>query len=432
MNFCSRAVSRSTLLLLLLFAGELFAQTASLKEGTTGLAALFKAVSEGHPQIKAAKFGFEAAKHDVEAVNRRRWPTISVTMESDTGSVNSTPTQVLQVEHVFIDAGRLSAQIAEANVGEVASKVAIDVERRRLFIELIGAWQGYVSAQLRFKVGEEVLARLRGYREMMQRRVDAEVSPSIDLAVLDSRMIQAQVEQAQVRSAMGSSMSRLKRLTGLSEADLSRYLHEVLAGVGAVESTRACVLVDCWRSKIDSHPLVVRASLDVESVQHRLKAKEAERWPTAYVRLAQPLDMGSGQAREVTMRGSAFVGMRYVPGAGFENFAQASALASRLALAQESVDTHKRELIDAQEVDSNELLSSIERLQSHQKLVGVASKVLDSFTAQFAAGRKTWLDLLNSVRDLSQHQFAQNEAQVSMIAAMYRLEIRAGDLEFLQ
>jgi len=52
--------------------------------------------------------------------------------------------------------------------------------------------------------------------------------------------------------------------------------------------------------------------------------------------------------------------------------------------------------------------------------------VLDSYQRQFQAGRKSWLDLLNAVRELAQNQYALADAHAAMDAAMHRLQIRSG------
>ena len=49
--------------------------------------------------------------------------------------------------------------------------------------------------------------------------------------------------------------------------------------------------------------------------------------------------------------------------------------------------------------------------------------VLASFERQFQANRKTWLDLLNQVRELAQNEYALVDAQASLVSSRLRLEI---------
>ena len=55
-----------------------------------------------------------------------------------------------------------------------------------------------------------------------------------------------------------------------------------------------------------------------------------------------------------------------------------------------------------------------------------SEKVLESYQRQFQAGRKSWLDLLNAVRELAQNEYALADAKAGMVSAMNRLQIRMG------
>ena len=76
--------------------------------------------------------------------------------------------------------------------------------------------------------------------------------------------------------------------------------------------------------------------------------------------------------------------------------------------------------------EQEEFINARSRLVSLEKSVAGSDKVLESYQRQFQAGRKSWLDLLNAVRELAQNQYALADARASMVAAMNRLQIRAG------
>jgi adhesin transport system outer membrane protein len=58
-----------------------------------------------------------------------------------------------------------------------------------------------------------------------------------------------------------------------------------------------------------------------------------------------------------------------------------------------------------------------------------SKKVLESYQSQFVAGRKSWQDVLNAVRELSVSQYAEKEARIGVAGAMRRIQARAGLLE---
>lgn len=395
-----------------------------------GLLTLLKSAEASQPLIKAARYSYDAALEDVEASKRRRWPVLSAVVESDTGAQTSAPAQSLQIELKIWDKGQTNAQINETQAIASASHAAVELERRRVFLEIISAWQGYVLAEAKHAIALDVSMRLAAYKDMMRRRVDAEVSPLIELEVVESRLLQSTVEQDLALSAKKTAASKLVQLSGIGASDIQELIADSVPRLLNHLEFQACLTTECWRSALDKQPSVVKAQWEVAALEQRLKAKESDRWPYAYWRLTQPLDIGTGAANEKSMKPSSFLGLRYAPGAGFELAVQVRAMASRLASAQEGVESAKREVGAILEADLADFLSSRSRFLSHERAVKSSLLVLDSYTAQFVAARKSWLDLLNAVRDLSQAQLARAEAEISMASAFYRFELRSGNLGF--
>lgn len=171
-------------------------------------------------------------------------------------------------------------------------------------------------------------------------------------------------------------------------------------------------------------PSVALARHEVSVAKTRLDYKEAEKWPQAYLRVYKPL--GSNVPGAYT-GATAFVGLRYAPGAGFSQFTEAQALATRVASAEQTIDAALRTELNTLQNDREEFFSARSRMQAVESAVTGSALVLESYLRQFQGGRKTWQDLLNAARELAQSQYAEVDARASMAGAMYRLQIRLGD-----
>ena len=64
--------------------------------------------------------------------------------------------------------------------------------------------------------------------------------------------------------------------------------------------------------------------------------------------------------------------------------------------------------------------------------VAGAQIVVSSYRRQFIAGRKSWLEVLNAVREHSQYQAQLVEIQTSIIAAYYKLQVDFGLMSWQQ
>jgi adhesin transport system outer membrane protein len=178
-----------------------------------------------------------------------------------------------------------------------------------------------------------------------------------------------------------------------------------------------------WQAVVDKHPAIAKAKAESLQSQNRLDQKKSETWPQLYARINQPLSKPApGNATGPT----AFVGLRYTTSAGFNNQIQAQALATRVASTEELIKAAATDLRQTLQVDQDEYLNAQSRIESLEKSVQGADLVLVSYQRQFQAGKKSWQDLLNAVRELAQNQYVLADARASLQGAMYRLQIRAG------
>lgn len=387
------------------------------------LAQVLDAAAASYPVLVAARTEVRAAAQDVQAAQRLRWPNFSATLESDSGNLRSYPTQALQAEITVWDAGRTSARINEAQVAADISLYKVYLQQQEVFLQIAAAWQSMVGARERLAVAEQTLLRLKNYQAQMRRRVQAEASPLIDLELVDSRLLQTEVERSTAQSSLQVALRRLEQLSGLeglaSQADALRYSGEIQ---DAIAFERFLLQAD-WEQLAGAHPQVAKARLEVTQAKHRLASKRAEAFPQVFARLYKPLN---ALPTNSDTSPTAFIGLRYTPGAGFANMVEAQAMGTRLLSAEQSVDALYRDTLQTLQNDREEFANARTRLVSLEQSVKGADKVLESYQRQFQAGRKSWLDLLNAVRELAQNQYASAEAKATLTAAMVRLQIRLG------
>jgi adhesin transport system outer membrane protein len=287
-------------------------------------------------------------------------------------------------------------------------------------LQITNAWQTLLAAHARVRVAEKTLDRLQGFKVQMERRVDAEASSSIDLVLANSRQLQTQVELDAAQRNLKVALLKLEQLSG--EVNLRQRLPTV-ASFPSLRSAAPFVeqlQQTDWNASAAHAPAVQIARSDVISAQNRLRIKEAERWPQLYVRVDQPLGHPTLNAHHSAV---IFAGMSYTPGAGFANVVEAQALATRVAKSEQSVVAAMKDIQETLQNDREEFLNAYAQISALEKSVSGSGMVLASFERQFQANRKTWLDLLNQVRELAQNEYALVDAQASLVGARLRLEI---------
>lgn len=398
------------------------AQSLGSTKGVS-LAYLLDMAAATYPSILGARLEARASNEDVAAMERIRWPTLTATIESDSGNVRSFPSRALQVEQTIWDAGRNTARISEAKALSDISVLKVYLQQQELFLQVVASWQNLIASTERVRAAKLTLNRLEGYQAQMRRRVEADASPRIDLELIEARLLQTEVELKTAETNLQVAVARLEMLTGVDQLVVraTGAIYPLVLSETQIVSTQ---FADTdWNKLAIDHPSSSKARLEVLQVRHRLEAKQAESFPQVFARLYKPIGTITTSTDTST---TGFLGMRYSPGPGFANFEEAKAISTRITSSEQAVETTIREVHQTFRSDYEEFSSARLRIATLEKSVVSSAMVLESFQRQFQAGRKQWLDLLNQVRDLAQNQYSLADAQASMLGAMYRLQIRSG------
>ena len=91
----------------------------------------------------------------------------------------------------------------------------------------------------------------------------------------------------------------------------------------------------------------------------------------------------------------------------------------------------ERDLRERVTLDWNDWQASRERLRNAEFTRALSSEVSESYARQFTAGRKSWIDVLNAVRESTQSELTADDAQAQMVAASLRLRVLTNTLPLL-
>lgn len=414
MNGPARRLFRTPALQLTTLAATLLwmtgAQAVTLPE-------LLQAATANHPTVQSARQSVNAATEDVEAVRRQYWPTLSATVEQGRLTSIEGPTRLLRADQVLWDFGRIKANVAASEHTVDATSAALSGQQQTIGLQVIEAWRTLQASHGRLQISEEMLRRLQLHESMMLRRVAGELSTQVDLDLVRSRILQGRVEVTQARTSIKVAITRLQNLTGLPDLGGALAVPPPLPSRAEIDA-RFKLLLDLtdWDDAASRQPAVVKAQEEFRAGKERINAKSAEAFPQIYARL----DQGVSGRRET----AAYFGIRYSPGAGFSTAVEASALAARALALELSVQAARIDARQTLDVDRDDLRDNGVRAQSLDAAVQGAQRVFESYERQFTAGRKSWIDLMNAVREVAQNAYSLVDAHTAQAAALYRLQLR--------
>jgi outer membrane protein, adhesin transport system len=125
--------------------------------------------------------------------------------------------------------------------------------------------------------------------------------------------------------------------------------------------------------------------------------------------------------------GSRFgIGLRLQASNGLSQFSAVDSATARYAQSLDQVRLIERQLRQEVASEVQSLEASIQRAIASQAAAISAQRVSESYMRQFIAGRRSWLDVMNSLRESLGAQTGQAQAEVTAMAVSVRLKLRSG------
>ena len=409
----AHAFARSRVMTLVAFSALL----ACAGAGAQTLDELRAAARNNHPAIKSARLGVDAAGKEVDAASARYLPSLSIVLEGGGKDLVAEPSRYLRLEQNVWDGGATAAGVDLAKQSAELARSRVPEQEQDIDLQVISAWQTLQSANGRVVVADRLLKLLSDHEAMMTRRVRSELSTQVELQLVQAQVMQARLDRRKALLNASLAKLRLEQLTGIEglRNTLSSPASEGVPDRFAAEA-QAFQGTD-WAALANRQPTVRRAEKELLAAQSRIETKRSELRPQLYARVDRGLGSGGTTA--------AFVGVRYSTGAGFAASSEVDALIARAASLEGARDAARLEVLQAMLNDANEIQENLQRYKSLVVLVESARQIHESYVRQFTAAKKSWLDVMNAMRELSQNEYALNDVQHNFFGLLQRLRVYA-------
>ena len=409
----AHAFARSRVMTLVAFSALL----ACAGAGAQTLDELRAAARNNHPAIKSARLGVDAAGKEVDAASARYLPSLSIVLEGGGKDLVAEPSRYLRLEQNVWDGGATAAGVDLAKQSAELARFCVPEQEQDIDLQVISAWQTLQSANGRVVVADRLLKLLSDHEAMMTRRVQSELSTQVELQLVQAQVMQAGLDRRKALLNASLAKLRLEQLTGIEglRNTLSSPASEGVPERFAAEA-QAFQGTD-WAALANRQPTVRRAEKELLAAQSRIETKRSELRPQLYARVDRGLGSGGTTA--------AFVGVRYSTGAGFAASSEVDALIARAASLEGARDAARLEVLQTMLNDANEIQENLQRYKSLVVSVESARQIHESYVRQFTAAKKSWLDVMNAMRELSQNEYALNDVQHNFFGLLKRLRVYA-------
>ena len=305
--------------------------------------------------------------------------------------------------------GRISGSISRANARKGAALSAYDEAALSIALATAAAYYEVHRWRERAAILSRSLERHQSMLATMERRYKGEISPLSDLELARARTLQIEQQLYQARAQVGAASARLQELTG-----------DTFLEIGAVPP-----VPQSWSTFADTELVdkVLAYSPTLERLRFDERASEAE----AKMARASILPQLSGQYSYSEIFGHRVgVVLRAQSDGGLSRFAAASAARDRVQASQFQITAEERQLREQTIALLRDYQSATARVSDSEAASGSARQVMDSFIRQFTSGRRTWLDVMNAVREATTAEIDVVEAKISAQSALTRIMLLSG------
>lgn len=387
---------------------------------------LLEVVVNQHPTVLTGLSQIESARQDVEGA---RWqflptPTIGVEKSSKTpDNLNDRRTAYARLQQPLWTGGRLTAQLERAQAQETIAHLTMEEQRLTLGIRWLQLWAEVQATDLKVLAFADSEELHRKYVKQVQSRAKEGHAPRSDVQLSLTRLAAVQAELEQARAQKQQAVNRLEQMHG-APLPVSAIRWTAPLQTNLSPSTDAQRVAKEWLNEVqEKHPTLQKAAAVELMVKADVDLSKSRNKPELYVR-AEILNGDVTNTRQ-----QIFVGLASNFGAGLSTLSSIAAAQAKFDAQKHETETRRREIAEQVLGDVENLESQTQRVRYLELASNSADEFLQASERQYAAGRKSWQELMNAAREKAQTLAQLADAKTLQWLAQQRLYLLSMGIE---
>ncbi len=394
----------------------LMASTAQAQPAWTFEQVLQSALAS-HPAMLGKRSAQAAALAEWEGAQWQRYPTFSAEASAqnrgeEPGQLVGGNAGLVRLEQPLWSGGRITASIDAAGSRFDAASAALDEMKLDLSLRVIAAYTDALRQEARQQHATTGVQEHEKLLAMIRRRVAQEVSSLTDQRLAEARLYQAANELSLATQGFNNALAQLGALAGKPVAEISAQ--------GVNEMGAPADLTAALTQARDWSPMLRRLTYEEQAANTDIALKRSTYMP----QLALRVERSVGQVND----SRAMLVLMAQPGAGLSAASGVDAAIARREAARMAREGAERDVRERVTLDWNEWVAVWLRLENANQSRAMSTEVFESYARQYVIGRKTWIDVLNAVREATLSQLALEDTQTQVIAVSLRLRALTGTL----
>lgn len=371
-----------------------------------------KAVNH-HPSIQVSQEAFKISEEELNSAKWQYFPTPSV----DFSNSSKNNEVVAKLEQPLWTGGKLDSQYDIALSSKAEAGYTLEESKYRLVERILNLLQAYSqgkSAEISLKEGYD---RLSKFSDMIDRRVDSGISSQSDEVLLNSRLIQIKSDLINAKSKKTLALKQLSLLVGENIESIDFSLDKF-----NFDNTQSSVLID---DMVKFHPTLKKMDEQLKGSIHQVSKEESALYPT--LSLVAEHKQGDVYTENNNASDNAiYLSVKATTGAGLSLFSNVEKAKLNIKRVKSEKDTKEQELTDAFIIDYNNMMLAKEKLANQKLNQQFSGEVFEANKKLFIAGKKQWLDLVNSSKELMDISVSYRDTKELYNILKYKIALQTG------
>lgn len=358
------------------------------------LEAALAAAIANNPALAGKQAEFEAAQGQVSSAKSSRLPSLSVAVNNIDNQDNNTQGTVVLRQPIWAF-GKISQRIEQAEANASVEQLGVDQVRRELLSRTAAAFAKIEGVVARQAIAADNISEHERLYEQIQRRQEGQLASDADVRLAYSRLLQARATQQRLDGEYRVSLSDLERLTLVPAATVQPVEAHYLQLPNSHQ---------LWQLALANSVQLAQKQAALQAADIAIRQAKSGPLPTVYLQAEHDFYESQSRFSNLTEDRAGLVVEASLDGAGFAALGQVRSAVARRSAAQRDIDVTRNELRhEVTQLQSNLRLQS-ELVEALEGTVEALRGTAESFLRQYETGRKSWLDLLNTQRELQQQQ----------------------------
>jgi len=370
---------------------------------------------QSHPSIQVKRLESAAADQMVTGSLWQMGPGVTFTRGKNTLGQDSNTTRFQQP---LFAGGRLLNTVKENSAKRDSLESETIAAEQDIMSRVVDAYADTLRLQKNLKTALVNVDEHQRLLDMIERRNKAGLSSDNDVVLAQMRLQQASSELAQIQAQNQTQRSALEDLISQSLPP-----QEILEPIPHRELE--------IKTLDEARTMALGFAPQIQAQRHRVYAAEARTGierstllPQVYLRHEKYSGLGNQNVADQT-----YVAVEYQFGSGVSSAYSWAAAANQQRGAEAALQNAEKDV-------TNQLIREWNNYRLTQSQLGLirlqaqnSTEVRESFLRQYTIGKRNWLDVLNSQREMTSTHYTLSDTEANQFKSQYRVALLTGLLQ---